>query len=492
MALYPIDNIPLTTIRRLEEIGAIEDIKKEKTYSPEQIARFEFLQHIVGNKKDKDKATEFLVNYILERNKIYTTKDDEKSEMWIYEEGIYLPNGKSSIKEQLRKVLGNAYNQFHVNLVIAKIEADTFISQETFFSNNYVYELPLLNGILNLKDRSLSPFNPEKIFFNKLPVAYDILASCPQIDKFLSDVLAKEDDAKLFHEIGGFCLWKENFLEKAFIFVGSGRNGKDKSLELIKRILGIDNCISVPLSMLDSKSFIVSEFFNKMGNLAGEIDNKDLTDTKQFKELTGRSMVTAQRKFLKPIKFMCYTKFIFACNNLPMVYDTSKGFWERWEIMQFPYTFQTQQEIDNAKDKTNLKLKDTDIIEKITTPSELSGLLNRFLEGLDRIHKEKSFSCTIGSDAVKRFWITKSNSVMAFCLENIEADNEGKVLKKVFRKRYSDFCKKNNVGIRSDKVIYKTLEEMFGCSEGRQFVKNENGFLEQEHCWEGIKLKDTF
>ena len=454
---------------------------KGKQTDEKREVREKFLS-FVGDKKLAS-ATEVLVSYILKNNYIYTTKDDEKSEMWIYKNGIYVPQGKSEIMEQIRVILEKWFNAFYLNHTIKKIEADTFIEPKEFFSQNYVDEIPVKNGLLNLKTRELKPFTPEKIFFSKINAEYNALATCPKIDKFLSEVLANEDDKLVFYELGGFSLWKEYLFEKAFIFVGDGRNGKDKSMELIKRLIGVENCCSVPLSSLSPDSFINSEFFGKMVNLAGEISNEDLKDTSSFKALTGRSLISAPRKFLNPITFQNFAKFVFACNELPMVYDTSKAFWDRWILLEYPFTFVTKEEL-NEKNKF-YKLREEGIIERITTPEEMSGLLNQFLDGLDRIDTYRKFSSTKGSEEIKELWIRKSNSFMAFCLDHLVEDYEGLITKKEMRKRYIDYCKKHKVNPKTDYVIKKTLQEMFGVSEERKFLGGDA----QIWVWEGVKWK---
>jgi len=436
--------------------------------------------------KDSDVAgaTEILVNYIKKHCSIYTLKDDQKSEMWIYNNGIYNPTGKSELKTLLRNILGKWYNAYYYNQVVNKIEADTMIEPEKFFSNNYIDEIPLQNGVLNIYTRKISEFHPKKIFFNKLPVRYDPEAKCEMIDKFLKDILANEEDIKVFYEIGGFSLLKDYKYEKASMFVGNGRNGKDKSLELIKRLLGIENCCCVPLSSLIPDSFIMSEFFGKMSNIAGEINNRDLKDTSMFKALTGRSLLSAQRKFLKPITFVNYAKFIFACNDLPMVYDNSKGFWDRWVLLEFPYTFITKEEYEKLIDKTNFKIRDEDIIEKITTTKEMSGLLNNFLDGLDRLNKNRDFSNTLGSDEIKNIWIRKSNSFTAFCMDNLESEYDTYISKKDMRKKYYEYCKKHKITQKSDYVIKRVLEELYGVVEC-----NKEIFGKWDKAWDGIKWK---
>ena len=460
---------------------------KENSSSEKNELKIRFLE-MLHEKKEND-ATEMMSDYILKNNYIYTIKNDEKTEVWIYRDGIYIPQGVSEIKIILRDILDKWYSQYNFGKVMRKIEVDTFIDADKFFLQKNINEIPVRNGLLNIFSRELKSFTPEKIFFNKLNVEYNSHKECPKIEQFLKDILTHEEDRLVFYEIGGFCLLKEYKYEKAFMFLGNGRNGKDKSLELFKRLFGIQNCCAVPLTSIVPDSFIMSEFFCKMINIAGEINNQDLKDSSAFKAMTGRSLLSAQRKFLTPINFVNYAKFVFACNELPMVYDNQKGFWDRWVLLEFPYTFvpKEEKEKDTNFYNSHIKIRDEGIIDKITTEDEFSGLLNKFLDGLDRLELNKNFSITKGSDEVKQLWIKKSNSFMAFCLDFIEDDYDGIILKKELRKKYIEYCKRHKLNPKNDFVIKKTLQEMFGASEDRTQQGEWQG--KQVYVWTGIKWK---
>jgi putative DNA primase/helicase len=446
--------------------------------------------------KNNSEVTERLAEYIISKNHIYTTIDDNRPECWIYKEGIYIPNGKFYIEEEIREILSNRYHQRWANLVFDKIKIDTMIEKEKFFTNNYIYDIPVLNGILDIITKTLQPFDPQKIFFNKLPIQYNPKSKCPIIDKFLSDILAHESDRKVFYEIGGFCLLKEYRFEKAFMFLGSGRNGKSKCLELLKRTIGAENCFSLPLVALTYENANLSQLFGKMINLAGDIGYEDLKDTSTFKALTGRDLITTSRKFLTAITFENFAKFIFSCNQLPKVYDMSKAFWDRWVLINFPFYFATQDEMskkDSLKDinTTNWKLRDESIIDKIAQPDELSGLLNEFLEGLDRLLTNKSFSTTKGTEDVKLSWLRVADSFFSFCNEHIiekqydsKKSHEATILKKYLRNKYKDYCIENNLKISSDKYIYKFLTENYSVEE----TQTSSNY---ERVWLGIEFKET-
>lgn len=445
-------------------------------------------------KKKQEEMTELIVEYISEKTHIYTTKNDLKEEVWIYDGGIYVPNGISCIKEIIRTILQELYTSHIANKIIVKIQADTYIDEDDFFRTNYKEEIPVLNGILNVVTLELNKFNPNRIFFSKIPVKYDPDAKCPNINKFLESVLKDKEDIIVMEEVAGYGLYKENFLEKAFMFNGKGRNGKGKTIILLKKLYGERNVCAITLSRLHEESFSLSEMFGKLANLAGDFTTNVIKDTGVIKTIVGRDLIGAKRKFLRDIFFIPYAKQIFACNDLPRVYDMSLGFWSKWLLFDFPYTFVDNQEYEkiqanknfSSQEKNSYKIKDPYIIDKIITDEEMSGFLNKSLEGLKRLLENNKFSTTKGTEEIKKTWIRKSNSCSAFCIDEVK-EKEGNVISKSeFRRRYNKYCKKHNVKSISDKSISITLQETFGVVS--LFPKSANNFTD-EYAWEGIEWK---
>ncbi len=497
--------------RRNEELKRLRDQKKEEEKAEEKRRKEEEKEHIrlreeadrqsLKSKMEKDfafkilnliateqedQASELIAKKIEEKYYIYSTRNDIKSEVWVYRNGIVVPNGKSLIEFLCRRWMGEAYNTKRANNVIAKIKADTQIEEDFFFNkqNENLDEIPVRNGILNIFTRKLSPFTHEKIFFNKLPVTYDPEAKCPAIEKFFNDVLAKEDDKKVMFELIGFSLLKEYRYEKAFMFVGDGRNGKGKTINLIKRFLGPQNYSSVPLDQFNTSSSGIHELFGKLINLAGDISPTALKDTGLLKQLCGRDNINAKRKYLRDLSFENYAKLIFAANELPRVYDFSMGFWSRWILLEFPYTFVGEKEFNKRGENLLIKRADPSIIDKISTDSELSGLLNQALDGLERLEKNKGFSYTKGTSDVKTMWVRKSDSFTAFCMDFLEETDNGYITKKTLRSTFHKFCRLHKLKGASDTSIKVTLESLFGVSE----IRVDGSF--GEWAWSGVKFKE--
>jgi len=464
-------------IKQLEEIKTNQDLSEIQKEVMTNLAL-----------KDKDKATEIIVQVIKRNNFIYTTRDDRASEMWIYQEGIYIPQGKSFVREFCREILGETFTPQLANNVISKIEADTYIDHDTFFGTNYKFEIPLLNGILDIRTREIKPFNPHKIFFNKIPIEYNASAECPNILQYFRTILKTEEEIKVMLEIFGYLLLKEYKIEKAFMFVGFGRNGKSKTVELMKKFIGSENCASLPLKSLHEESFSLCELFGKMANLASDLSKTDLRETGMIKSLIGRDTIQAKRKFLRDLSFVNYAKMIFAANELPRIFDTTDGFWTKWILIEFPYKFVSEEEYNNLKEeeKEKHRIIDSNIIEKLSSPEELSGLLNYALDGLDRILTQKDFSYSKSTAEVKDMWIRKSDSFTAFCYDCLKEEPDSLISKDKLKKTFYIYRKKHgNLPGASDRAINITLDNLFGVTSVQKFVDDERKWF-----WKGIKFRE--
>lgn len=471
-------------------MGLIAEACEELKIDKEKIEFKELKDKVITSLlvKDRRRATELITSYVMQEEIIHTTRDDERSECWIYKEGIHIPQAKTYIKEYCREILGEAYTTTISNEVIAKIEADTYIEQDEFFKIRDIWKLAVENGVINLKTKELLKFKPEYYFFNKLPIKYQPDNLCEETIKFFKEILADEKEIDVIQELFGYLLLRDYKIEKAFMFLGTGRNGKGKTVELMKRFVGIENTCNIPIQSMTDDSFNIGELFNKLANIGADISNTVLKETGMFKSLTGRDLISAQRKFLTRVKFTNYAKMIFCANELPITYDKTIAFFNRWIILDFPYTFLSQKEIELIPDKEreNVKLADTNIIDKISSEEEMTGLLNWALIGLHRILKQGDFSYSPSTTEVKNTWLRKSSSLQAFIMDFIEIDYDGKIKKNDFRKIYSSYCREFKVRSVSDKLIVKELSEGMGAFEER--MRNEEIDV---RYWCGIKFKSN-
>ena len=80
----------------------------------------------------------------------------------------------------------------------------------------------------------------------------------------------------------------------------------------------------------------------------------------------------AETKYKAPFKFRNFAKLYFSCNKIPKIDDKSDAFFRRMHYCQFYKT--------RLGTMVRIVLKICDLIEKITTEEEFSGLLYVLLE----------------------------------------------------------------------------------------------------------------
>jgi len=75
---------------------------------------------------------------------------------------------------------------------------------------------------------------------------------------------------------------------------------------------------------------------------------------------------------------------------------------------------------------------------------------------------------------------------MAFCMDNLDGCEDGKILKSDLRQKYSKYCKMHKIKIVGDKSIKWTLMEEYGADE-----EQNHEFSSGNRYWNGIVYKET-
>lgn len=247
-----------------------------------------------------------------------------------------------------------------VEEVLGHIRRLTYHTRDEFDADRFV--LNLKNGFLYLRDYVLKPHSPGYLSLVRLPVAYDQGATCPEIEKFMGQVMFA-DDVNLAQEWFGFCLWREYTIKKALLLVGEGNNGKSVWLDVLRAFLGQENVTARSLQELETNRFAKADLYMRLACIFADLPDIALRHTGTFKLLTGRDLLTAERKFRNGFPFENFAKLSFSCNKIPETRDDTDAFFLRWLILTFPNTF------SGDSDRKRL-------IDKLTTPEELSGLFN--------------------------------------------------------------------------------------------------------------------
>ena len=392
-----------------------------------------------------------------------------------YNGGVYADDGEEIIREETRRLLGEEATEHRINEVVAHIAETTYTPPEKF--NPPKHLINVKNGVLDLNTLELKPHGPNPIFINQLPVEFNPSAKCPGIMKFLGEVL-NPDDIPLVQEIVGYCLYRDYPFAKAVMLLGSGNNGKSTLLRLIGALLGEDNVATPSLQDLLRDRFAKAELYGKLANIHADIPAGKLINTGAFKMLTGQDLIYAQRKHRDPFTFRNYAKLLYSANELPPTEDMTEAFWSRWILIVFPNVF-----------PPNDPRTDPNLIDKLTTPEELSGFLNWALEGLRRLLERGHFIETKTTERIKAEWILRTDSLRAFVMRHVRVDSQCSVPKEGFMEAYNDFCENYEVSpIRTGEVTKRLPQLVPRAKLTRPGPRGGK----RPRMWVGIRLTEPY
>lgn len=448
--------------RKIKEGGTFsEEMKKMEDEMQRKIKMQSSLSKYFDGERFK---AEFMAEEFMESFKIITLNGTDEMLFYDNKEGIYKEDAEFLVRAFCEQELPTIKSYF-VSEVINHIKRRTYIHRNKIGEDKF--KIHLQNGIFDLKEMKLYPFDPNFVSLIKIPILYSDQADCPVFKKFLKEII-KDEDVPLIQELFGYSLWRDYPLQKAFMCIGEGRNGKSTLLAVMKTMLGTDNVCSVSLQELEHR-FSTSYFYNKMANIHADLPAKSMENTGKFKMLTGGDTMIAEVKNKMGFPFVNYAKMVFACNKLPEVSDNTIAFFRRWIIINFPNSFE---EGGNA---------DENLLQKMTTPEELSGLLNWSIDGLKRLLFQRKFSTKVTPEQMGELYQRMADSLYAFVTDCIEATSEEDAMTKAeLYEKYTRYCIEKNYPTKTKEVVGKTLTKYIPATEC---------YHGRERAWYGIRIK---
>jgi len=410
-----------------------------------------------------------LVDDLLAEYSFKTLKDNE--ECLVYDDGIYVSSGEVTIKHECEKRVPKKFMTTHnVNEVIGHIERSTYVDREKFNQEKWV--LNLENGLYNIETGELSSHTAEFLSTIRIPVVYDSKADCPRVRLFFAEIL-RQEDIPVIEELFGYSLIPDYTIQRAFLFMGDGANGKSTLLELLKRLLGSDNCSNISLQAIESQRFAAADLFGKLANIYADIPSTKMHHVGLFKMLTGGDTIGAEKKFKDRFSFNNYARLIFSTNRPPQVDEDTLAFWRRWIFINFPNKFES--------DKADKRL-----LQKLTKKTELSGLLNVALKGLVRLLSQHQFSYELSPDEIAEWHQKASDSIYAFVEDICEANSDAWISKDDLYNAFLGYCDKQNIPRIGKESFGRALKN----AKNVHVISQRSGPRgEQKHGWKGIQLK---
>lgn len=206
-------------------------------------------------------------------------------------------------------------------------------------------------------------------------LTYKPNAACPCYDRALADIFSSSSDpaglTALWHELTGYLLQPARRRPLIVVAAGRGRDGKSALAETLVRLLGRAQVTAMPVEDLTGSRFILGDLAASRVFLDADMTAGVLLPDGMLKKLSEGTTVTAERKFRDPITFTMRAVPLLLMNTTPRLADHSPGFRRRLLVLPFERQF-AEAEVDYG------------LFPNIYE-TELSGALNRALEGLQRV-----------------------------------------------------------------------------------------------------------
>ena len=340
--------------------------------------------------------------------------------------------------------------------VLAYIKIKTHVKADDLKVNPYV--LNLKNTRLDIRNSECLEFTPDAIEFDRLPVTYDPSAYCADLDKMLNRVFCGDREIiNLFEEMLGAVLLKHNRYQKAFLFSGSGSNGKSTILDLIKTFLGARNYATVSLEEVTER-FNRVLLTNKLANIGDDIDNVVIKGTGTLKRMIAGNAISVEKKGEMGYSAELYATQIYSCNEIPRSLDKTKGFYRRWIII--PFNAQFSAEDDDY---------DPMIADKITSDNALSYLLNIAIRGAQRLMRRGYFTEPKSVKEALEAYQEENSTVLSWIADKeLDEDYFLDKPRDVAYSEFSDWCKVSGIkpaNVTGKKTFFKEVTQKFDFEE---------------------------
>ena len=318
------------------------------------------------------------------------------------------------------------------------------------------------NGVLDIDTGQLVDNPCDYLLLNEIPHNWNPEAKSELVDSTFYSI-AQNNEAVVANlwEMFGLALYRGHDVSRMILLQGSGANGKSTLLDMLRHMLGEDNCFSLSICDLGEKFQLVPA----MGKLAliGDDISNDYVNGKAcavMKKFVTGDTVNDQYKGGATFQFKPYATLIYSCNEIPKFADGTYGFERR--IHPIPLS---------ARFTPSDKGFDPRLGEKLKNEVCLEYAIAKAVEALRRCRSKLSLTANSLSQKMANDIINDNDSVRAFLdgTNSSTASIVGKTNTDIFSS-YDAWCKNNGIEPLGKSAFSKKL-----CTHADLSTKSSNG-----------------
>lgn len=320
--------------------------------------------------------------------------------------------------------------------------------------------LNCLNGEVWISPKGkldLRPHSPASHLRHCLNVNYDAMAKCPIYDRTVLQIFAKSKNPKrlrrFWNELVGYLIQPKRNLPMILILLGRGANGKTLLTTIMSELMGKHQVHAHRVEELEKNRFAMGSLFGKLLFLDDDVRAGARLPDGILKTISEAKEVTGENKYGPQFNFVVRAVPMLLCNNVPSLADVSHGMLRRIAVIPFEREFS-----DTEKDST--------ILERIRD-AELSGVLNRSLNGYIRVLRRGRFKLPSDITEATTSWVAQANPVPAFIAERCKKRLDKYCWVKDLYAAYKDWATESGYSITQNQQSFRRNLEHLGYKSAR-------------------------
>lgn len=340
--------------------------------------------------------------------------------------------------------------ELEVGFRLAETTAKYIKAHPRIYDPQWLVDAPvglcLRNGYLT-QDAELKPHSPAHRALCRVEIDYDAGAHSPALDVYFERVFRDDPDgpnkiALLQEFVGLSLLGLVPRTQKALVLYGSGGNGKGKLIEIIRGIFPPALITSVNPGDFASPIYRTALIGSRI-NVVDEMPSVKMQRTDVLKALISGDIMQAEAKYCMPVQFRPMAGHIFSVNDLPPAEDITRGFFRRFEVIEFGRRMDIAEESDRDIDRKVLR--------------EREGVLAWAIAGARRFLARGNYTSVKSSDALKDRWMESSDSVADFASERLTPSDDITLDNRDIYREYCRFCSEHGYDAKDARTVGRTL-----------------------------------
>lgn len=346
-------------------------------------------------------------------------------------------------------------------------EISSFIADSTHRSKQVwrqiePYEVPVANGVVDIRSMSIRPHRPEDYLQACSPVEFHSDALPSELFRCLNTYFGDDPEQELkisaLQEFFGYCLMPHARYKKALLCVGESDSGKSTIPYLLRCLVGGDNTCSISVEDMDDPRKR-APLLGKLVNLLTELTSNAMIADGGFKTLVStEEPIQFDPKYLPPVMDIPICKHVIVTNTLPTINDRSRGTYNRLLIVSFKHV------IPRAE-------QDRSIWSKLET--EMPGIMLWALEGAQRLYHQGGNFSAAGEIEVEEYR-KEQNTFLQFLAEKCDIDESSSTFLHDIRTQFETW---HGQRVRPQYLASLIRSAGYAIPEKRVVVGNVKGFM---------------